>query len=765
MKIAGRIGRAVLVLAILLPAPGAIAREEAAEALAAPVRGPLPYSGGDSVQSSATERSTDRAADVLGITTFSAPRYPPTRRDSLIERQFGEDLADPYRWLEADVRSSPEVSSWVAQQNAASSAYLAQLPGRDALAGKIRSLFAYERFSLPRKAGGRYFYTRNSGLQNQAVLQVREGLDGEGRVLVDPNAWEADPAGGLRTLDAWVPSPGGTLLALTQQRDGSDWRTVRVVDVATGKMLGDRLEWANDTAIGWVGDSGFLYARYPEPPAGETYRAQVFDKAIWFHRVGTPQSADIRVFATPDHRDWNHRVTVSSDGRWAVILSSASTLPRRTVQVIPLARGKGQDWSAIPVAATMTDDWKFVEGVGDHLWFITNSGAPHYRLVRVDLDRTGKSRFSINEVIGEKNDTLDAGRIVGNRLILSYLEHGSSYAVVTDLKGNPKRSITVGAVGSASGFGGRPGDPETFYQFASFNQPPSIFRLDMRTGAATPFAVPRLPFNPDDYVVEQRSFPSKDGTKVPMYVVRKRSLAASGRAAPALLYGYGGFDVALTPGYSAVRMAWLEAGGVFALANIRGGGEFGRAWYDAGRLANKQNSFDDFIAAGEYLIREGIAAKGGLAIQGGSNGGMLVAAVINQRPDLFAAANPDVGVMDMLRFDRFTSGRFWVDDYGSPAREADWRVLRAYSPYHNIRPRADYPAILVTTADTDDRVVPAHSFKYVAALQAAELGMRPHLLRVEAQAGHGPGKPVDKVIAGGADVLAFLAKWTGLELE
>ncbi len=745
-----------------------MAREEA-EALAAPVRGPSSYSGTPSVQPSATERSPERTPDVLGITAFSAPHYPPTRRDSLIERQFGEDLADPYRWLEADVRSSPEVAGWVAQQNAASSAYLAELPGRDALRDKIRSLFAYERFSLPRKAGGRYFYTRNSGLQNQAVLQVREGLEGEGRTLVDPNTWDTDAGTGqnkgLRALDAWVPSPSGNLLALTQQLDGSDWRTVRVVDVASGRMLDDRLEWANDTMIGWVGDAGFLYARYPEPPAGEAYRAQVFDKAIWFHRVGTPQSADIKVFATPEHRDWNHRINVSSDGRWAIILSSASTLPRRTVRVIPLERGKAQDWTATPIAAEMTDDWKFVEGLGDHLWFITNAGAPHYRLVRVDLDRSGKSAPSINVVIGETGDTLDAGRIVGNRLILSYLQHGSSYAVVTDLKGRPKRAITVGAIGAASGFGGRPGDPETFYQFSSFNQPSSIFRLDMRTGAATPFAVPRLPFNPDDYVVEQRTFPSKDGTRVPMYVVRKRSLAASNTAAPTLLYGYGGFDVALTPGYSAVRMAWLEAGGVFALANIRGGGEFGRAWYDAGRLANKQNSFDDFIAAGEYLLKEGIAAKGGLAIQGGSNGGMLVAAVINQRPDLFAAANPDVGVMDMLRFDRFTSGRFWVDDYGSPSREADWRVLRAYSPYHNIRPRADYPAILVTTADTDDRVVPAHSFKYVAALQAADLGNRPHLLRVEAQAGHGTGKPIDKVIASGADVLAFLAKWTGLALQ
>ncbi|MEI6643553.1 MAG: prolyl oligopeptidase family serine peptidase [Novosphingobium sp.] len=752
----GRIGRAVLVTAAVLLAPGAMAHEEA-EALAAPLHG-LPIRSG-------TGDAPSAAADRAAITTLLAPRYPATRRDSLIERQFGEDLADPYRWLEADVRASSEVAGWVAQQNAASSAYLAQLPGRDALRDKIRSLFAYERFSLPRKAGSRYFYTRNSGLQNQAALYVREGLSGEGRLLVDPNGWQGTGDAGLRTLDAWVPSPGGRLLAFSQQRDGSDWRTIRVVDVGSGRVLEDRLEWANDTAIGWVGDAGFLYARYPEPPAGEAYRAPVYDKAIWFHRIGTPQSADVLVFSTPDHRDWNHRVSVSSDGRWAVILSSASTLPRRVLRVIPLARGRAQEWAPITVVPEMTSDWKFVEGTGDKLWFVTNAGAPHYRLVRLDLDRKAPGALKWSEVVGEKTDTLDAGRIVGDRLVLSYLQRGSSIAVVTDLRGRPKRAITVDAIGSASGFGGRPGDPETFYQFSSFNQPPAIYRLDLRSGAATPFAVPHVPFNPEDYLVEQRSFTSKDGTRVPMYLVRKRSLAATNKAAPTLLYGYGGFDVALTPGYSAVRMAWLEAGGVFALANIRGGGEFGRAWYDAGRLANKQNSFDDFIAAGEYLVREGIAAPRGLAIQGGSNGGMLVAAVINQRPDLFAAANPDVGVMDMLRFDRFTTGRFWTDDYGSPSREADWRVLRAYSPYHNIRARADYPAILVTTADTDDRVVPAHSFKYVAALQAAEIGARPHLLRVEAQAGHGPGKPVDKVIASGADVLAFLAKWTGLALE
>jgi prolyl oligopeptidase len=368
-------------------------------------------------------------------------------------------------------------------------------------------------------------------------------------------------------------------------------------------------------------------------------------------------------------------------------------------------------------------------------------------------------------VVPQRGNKLEGARMIGDRFLLSYLQDGQSVAVMTDRKGRPGKAITLNGIGTASGFGGRPGDPETFYQFSSFATPPAIYRMDLRTGAVSPFAVPKMTFDPADFEVEQRRFASKDGTQVPMYVVRKRSAAKAGKALPTLLYGYGGFDISLTPGFSPVRMAWLDAGGAFALANIRGGGEFGRNWHEAGRRENKQNSFDDFIAAGEYLISEGIAAKGALAIQGASNGGLLVGAVVNQRPDLFAAANPDVGVMDMLRFDRFTSGRFWVDDYGRPDREADWRTLRAYSPYHNISGGKAYPAILVTTGENDDRVVPAHSFKYVAALQAAKIGERPQLLRVETRSGHGAGKPVDKVISSGADVLSFLAYWTGLSAQ
>ncbi|MFM5893514.1 MAG: prolyl oligopeptidase family serine peptidase, partial [Novosphingobium sp.] len=396
---------------------------------------------------------------------------------------------------------------------------------------------------------------------------------------------------------------------------------------------------------------------------------------------------------------------------------------------------------------------------GDTLYFVTNKGAPKLKVVKVDV--AGKAP-QFTEIVAERPETLERARIVGNRIILSYLKDASSVAEAVTLDGKPVRHIELNAIGTASGFTGEPGDPETFYAFTSFNQPSSIYRYDTNTGKSTLFVQPKLTFDPANYVIEQRFYPSKDGTKIPMFLVRRKDVAAANKPVPTLLYGYGGFDISLTPAFSATRMAWLEAGGAFAMANLRGGGEYGKAWHDAGRLANKQNVFDDFIAAGEYLMREGITSKSGLAVQGGSNGGLLIGAVVNQRPDLFAAANAQVGVMDMLRFDRFTAGRYWVDDYGYPSKEADWRVLRAYSPYHNIRAGVAYPAMLVTTADTDDRVVPGHSFKYAAALQAADPGGKPHLIRIETRAGHGAGKPTDKVVAEGADTLAFLAQWTGL---
>ncbi|HQS98309.1 MAG: S9 family peptidase [Novosphingobium sp. 17-62-19] len=682
--------------------------------------------------------------------------YPETRDDGLVEQVFGHRVADPYRWLEADPRSEPKVAGWMAQQNALSADYLAKLPQRDKFAARIRSLFDYERYGLPRKAGSRYFYTRNSGLQNQSALWVRSGVAGKQRLLLDPNTWSVDST---LALAQWEPSPSGKYVAFAEQEAGSDWRTLRVVEVGTGKVLGEPVRWANDTEIAWIGDEGFLYSRFPEPKAGQDPRAPRYDKAVWFHRVGSGQASDELVHATPDHPEWSHKAQVTADGRWAVIVSEVSTDRRNAVHLIQLDARRDGAWKAEALVPEIADHWKLVAGMGNKLWFLTDRGAANFHLVSIDLARP---KLGWKVVVPERGNTLEGARMIGDRFLLSYLKDGQSVAVMTDRKGQPGTAITLNGIGTASGFGGRPGDAETFYQFTSFNMPPAIYRMDLRSGAVTPFAVPKMSFDPADYSVEQREFASKDGTKVPLYVVRKRSLAQAGKPLPTLLYGYGGFDISLTPGYSPVRMAWLEAGGAFALANIRGGGEFGKAWHEAGRRDKKQNSFDDFIAAGEYLISQGIAAKGGLAVQGSSNGGLLVGAVVNQRPDLFAAANPDVGVMDMLRFDRFTSGRFWVDDYGRPDREEDWRTLRSYSPYHNIAGGTDYPAILVTTGENDDRVVPAHSFKYVAALQTALIGEKPHLLRVEPRAGHGAGKPVDKVIDSGADVLAFLAYWTGL---
>jgi prolyl oligopeptidase len=518
---------------------------------------------------------------------------------------------------------------------------------------------------------------------------------------------------------------------------------------------------------------------------------------------------------TPDQPELGHGAEVTHDDRWVVITTSRGTDSKYALHVIPLkgqvdfnrldgrgptvladpgqpidfndlgkrieAERKRNAWRSIPLVNGLEHDWRLIEGMGDTLYFITNKDAPKLKVVKFSLKYTRRTwehgidsaegeplgsvtvdSWGPTDIIPEREETLDRAQIVGDKLVLGYLKDAASTAEVRSLTGKPVQQIKLNAIGTASGFSGRPGDPETFYAFSSFNQPAGVFRFDSRTGKSTPFALPKLTFNPADYAVEQRFYTSKDGTRVPLFLVRKKTVALANQPAPTLLYGYGGFEVSLTPGFSATRMAWLEAGGAFVMANLRGGGEYGKAWHDAGRLNNKQNVFDDFIAAGEYLIAQGITPKSGLAIQGGSNGGLLVGAVVNQRPDLFAAGNAAVGVMDMLRFDKFTAGRYWTDDYGFPSKEADWRVLRAYSPYHNIRTGVDYPAMLVTTADTDDRVVPGHSFKYTAALQAAVAGPKPHLIRIETRAGHGAGKPTDKVVAENADILAFLAQWTGL---
>jgi prolyl oligopeptidase len=699
--------------------------------------------------------------------------YPQTERGSVVDTRFGDAVADPYRWLENDVRNDPKVAAWVAAQNAVTDGYLAGLPQRGWFAQRIPALMDYERFGLPYKAGRTYFYMRNSGLQNQAQLFVRQGLGGTPRLLIDPNAWAKD---GATALDGWVPSNNGKLLAYSVQDGGSDWREIKVLDVKTGQVLADTVKWAKFSGISWIGNTGFLYSRFPEPKPGQEFQALSTNQAVYFHRIGTPQSADELVYATPDQPELGHGAEVTHDNRWVVITTSRGTDSKYEVSIMPVR--KDGKWQPRKLIAGLEHDWRLIEGMGDTLYFVTNKAAPKLRVMSIDLNpptykcNNGVAHFEVDcrdpsefkEIVPERAETLDRAQIVGDKLVLSYLKDAASTAEVLTLNGQKVQQIQLNAIGTASGFSGRPGDPETFYSYSSFNQPSGVFRFDSKTGKSTPFALPKLTFNPADYAVEQRFYTSKDGTRVPLFLVRKKSLAATKQAVPTILYGYGGFEISLTPSFSAVRMAWLEAGGAFALANLRGGGEYGKAWHDGGRLLNKQNVFDDFIAAGEYLIAQGITPKGGLAIQGGSNGGLLVGAVTNQRPELFAAANPAVGVMDMLRFNQFTAGRYWTDDYGFPDREPDYRVLRSYSPYHNIRSGADYPAVLVTTADTDDRVVPGHSFKYAAALQAAQAGTKPHLIRIETRAGHGSGKPTDKVVAENSDIMAFFAQWTGLKL-
>ena len=678
--------------------------------------------------------------------------YPQTRRDDIVEVQFGEPIADPYRWLEKDVRSDAEVAAWVEAENRTTDSYLASLDSRDAIKARLTRLWNYERYGVPRKRGGRYFYTHNSGLQNQSVLLVRDGSGGKERALIDPNSWSKD---GATALDEWRPSNDGALLLYSVQDGGSDWRTLHVLDVSTGKTLDDEIKWVKFSQLAWDGDGkGFFYSRFPEPREGETFQQLNLDQQVYYHRIGTPQSADTLLYATPRRPKLNHIVETTQDGRYALIVSSAGTDERHELTLFDLADAEPRPRRLI---SGLKNEWALAGSVGSRLYFRTNLGAPRQRVVTLDV---ALEKPTPVEIIPQTENTLVGVSLVGNRMILAYLGDAKTEALLYELDGRLVGPINLPDIGTGAGFGGRLGDAETFFSFSSYATPGTIYRLNTSTGRMELFIQPKLAFDPNDYLVEQIFYPSKDGTQIPMFVARKKTTKPG---APALLYGYGGFNVALTPTFSPAILDWMEMGGVYAVANVRGGGEYGKAWHDAGRLAAKQNVFDDFIAAGEYLVSSKISAKGRLAAMGRSNGGLLVGAVVNQRPDLFAAANPGVGVMDMLRFNRFTAGRYWIDDYGDPGKEADFHILRAYSPYHNIRPGVDYPAIMVTTADTDDRVVPGHSFKYAAALQAAGIGAKPHLIRIETRAGHGSGKPTEKLIEEYADLWAFLGRWTRMD--
>lgn len=677
--------------------------------------------------------------------------YPPTRRIDVTERHFGHEIADPYRWLENDPHRDGEVAGWAQEQNALARRYLDALPAQAAFRRQITALFDYEQAGVPLKRGSRYFYTMRQGLKQQATLNVRDGVDGPDRLLLEPNDWSED---GADAIAEWDASHDGAHVAYGVQRGGIDWREIKVLDVATGETLADAIKWVRFGNIAWAKDgSGFFYSRYPEPQPGTEAQANVANHAIYFHRLGTAQAQDRLVHATPDRPDLLHLAGVSDDGRYLVIHST----PGASMTMVSVADLTSADWTVRPVAgADFAAEWAAVGNDGTTLFVVTSEGAPRRRIVTFDL---AEAALQPREIVGEDEAALQHGWLVGGRLILSYLVDASTELRRHHLNGTPDGIIELPGIGSA-GIRGTLADDEAFLAYTSFNAPLTIYRYEVSTGKRTVWAEPTIGFDLAEIAVEQHVYASKDGTKVPVFVIRRKGVQAP---APTLLYGYGGFSISLTPYYAPTQLAWVAQGGTLAIANIRGGGEYGRAWHDAGRLLNKQNSYDDFIAAAEFLRGEGIARADGIAIQGESNGGLLVGAVTNQRPKLFAAALPGVGVMDLLRFHHFTGGTFWKYDFGDPQEKAAFENLLRLSPYHNIAAGKPYPAILVTTADADDRVVPGHSFKYAAAIQAAEIGSKPRLLRVETRAGHGAGKPLDKVIAEAADMWAFAARWTGLE--
>lgn len=684
-------------------------------------------------------------------------RYPQTAIVDHRDEYHGVKVADPYRWLEEDVRESDEVAKWVEKQNEVTFGYLESIPERQTIKERLTALWDYEKYGSPFKAGGRYYYYKNDGLQNQFVLYMMDSLDAEPRVLFDPNTWSKD---GTVALAGTAFSDDGRYVAYGIQEAGSDWRTWKVRDIEAGTDLPDTIEWVKFSGLSWTKDSkGFFYSRYDKPEEGAAFQALNKHHKVYYHRIGTPQSQDVLVYARPDQPDWGFGAGVSEDGRWLIITTWLGTDNKYRVTYKDLAEPYGLP---VDLIDAFENQYSFIEADGYTFYFVTDKDAPRRRVIGIDVRRPEPQNW--RTIIPESEDTLRGVGMVGNMLVASYLHDAATRVRLFDTVGNHVRDVEFPTFGTAGGFGGKRTDTETFYSFSSFATPPSIYRYDMITGESTLLRQALVDFDPEEYVVKQVFYSSKDGTRIPMFICHKKSITLDGNN-PTLLYGYGGFDISLTPGFAVSRIGWMELGGVYALANLRGGGEYGQVWHEAGKLKNKQNVFDDFIAAAEHLIELGYTRPEKLAIQGGSNGGLLVGAVMAQRPELFGAALPAVGVMDMLRFHRFTAGRFWVDEYGSADDPEMFPVLKAYSPYHNLKKGVKYPATLVTTADTDDRVVPGHSFKFAAALQAAQGGNAPALIRIETRAGHGSGKPTDKIIEELADIMAFLARNLDMEIE
>jgi len=684
---------------------------------------------------------------------ITSKNYPPTRKSEQVDDYHGVKVADPYRWLEE--LDSEETKAWVEAENKLSFDYLAAIPARNTLKDRITKLWNYEKYGVPFKEGNRYFYFRNSGLQNQSVLYTVTGLDAPPKMILDPNTLSSD---GTVAVSGTQVSPDGKLLAYSISASGSDWQEWKVRDVETGQDLSDHLMWVKFSGASWTNDSkGFFYNRYDEPK-GDTLKGTNYFQKVYFHKIGTPQADDILVFDRPDQKDWLFGATVSEDGNYLIITIFQGTDVKNRVYYKDL---RSSDAQVVKLLDDFDAAYNFVGNEGTRFFFQTDLNSPRGKIVEIDVSKSARDNWKV--VVPESKDALQTVSLVDNKFILNYLKDAYTQVRIHNTAGKLLSEVAFPSIGSAAGFGGKAKDKETFYYFTGFTTPTTIYRYDMTSGKSTIFRQPKVEFNPADYETKQVFYASKDGTKVPMFITHKKGLKLDGNN-PTYLYGYGGFNISMTPAFSVANMVWMEMGGVYAQPSLRGGGEYGEDWHQGGMKLKKQNVFDDFIAAAEWLIANKYTSTSKLAIGGGSNGGLLVGAALTQRPDLFGAALPAVGVMDMLRFQKFTIGWAWVSDYGSSENADEFKAIYAYSPLHNIKPGTKYPPTMITTADHDDRVWPGHSFKFAAALQAAQAGDAPILIRIETKAGHGAGKPTSKTIEEIADRWAFLVKTLNMKV-
>jgi prolyl oligopeptidase len=688
------------------------------------------------------------------------PAYPETRSGDVVDHYHGTPVADPYRWLEE--LGSAETQAWIDAQNSLSSGWLAGARQREAIRSRLTQLLNYPRVSLPLREAGQLFYRKNSGLQKQAPLYRRPALASEPTLLLDPNALSAD---GSLSLADWSPSPDGRYLAYALSEGGADWAEVRVREIESGRELPDRVRWFRFSSISWTKDGkGFFYARFPEPPAGEALSAELRDHQLWYHHAGTPQQQDRLVYWRRELPRYFVGAGVSEDGRYLIVTLNQGTDPKNRLLYADLGDPLRPDVAA-PVQPLVDEDLAELSVLGNDgpvLYVRTDLDAPRRRVVAIDLRQDASPR-RWREVVPESSDPLESASIVAGRLFAQYLVDVKSEVRIFSLDGQPQGTLPLPGLVSVAAMSGRQHDRELFYVVTSPLYASTVLHYDVDAGSTSPFDAARPPFDPERYETRQVFYCSKDGTRIPMFITCRKGLALDG-SHPAWLYGYGGFSISMTPFFRTDLPAWLEMGGVYAQPSLRGGAEYGEEWHRAGMLERKQNVFDDFVAAAEYLVREGYTRSSRLVIEGGSNGGLLVGAVMTQRPELFAVAVPEVGVLDMLRYDRFTGGAAWAVEYGTAQDPRQFAFLHAYSPLHNLKPGTCYPATLIVTADHDDRVVPSHSFKFAAALQAAQGCEKPVLIRVERKASHGY-RPTDKLIDERTDILAFVAEQLGLELR